>query len=464
VASPPGFLAAFDSASTMLMATASALHGEPFEALGNPPALKPVVKATGLLPRAARQQAFIASGALETVSPRKMKRLDVEEASEWVVGEYPERRYPAVAIGSSNGAMVNLYAAMGMPWLPQTFLIPVRQRVHPDDPVGAMEAALGPGEDLVTANPDIQLHHMHDAVQDRMMVRALTYFRYKRRTLGRAYERFLRERLEPGGEIVVVECTADWGTTSLGERRVFQHGAVGGASEEEFHEGSERVESYLADHDSPVRRWDEPPVDGRSPEAEWGFAPALRDDIERFAGEHGYRVRRVVFDEPMSVSPMVADLYRWWYARRRIPSSRLFIQSFAIVEPWWSLRTGAVPFWMVFNDETSLAAAHAYLDGGRDFDEIVLALFQNGVQTVGQPDGDEWRDLLARARREGRTAGVDLDRSPFDLPQFATYEEALARTPARYPLPGYLAMADLEAFLAQADPYKGVEWLGPYGP
>ena len=460
MAQPPKFLAAFDSATVMVMATAAYLNDEHFPALGNPAPMKAAVKATGLLPKRLRQKAFIAGGAMETVSPRRMGRTDVEEVSEWVTGEYPHRQYPAVAVGSSNGAMVNLYAALGMPWLPQTFLIPVRQRVHPDDPTTAMEEGIEPGRALLEANPDIALHHMHDAVQDRMMVRALTYFRYKRRTLGPAYERFLTENLAPGGDIVLVECGTDWGTTRIGPRHVYQHGAVGGATEDEFHHGSDRVEEYLAAHDSPVRRWDGPEPDGRSPEAEWGFGEALRDDVERFAREHGYRVRRLVFDEPMSLSPMVSDLYRWWYECRRIPSSRLFIQSFAIVEPWWSLRTGAVPFWMTFNDENSLAGARAYLDEGREFDEIRLTLFQNGVDTVGQPEGDDWRDLLSRARKQGTPAGVDLDRSPHDLPQLARYQEALATTPARYPMPGYLTLAELDEFLAEAGAYEGVEWTG----
>jgi glycine hydroxymethyltransferase len=95
-------------------------------------------------------------------------------------------------------------------------------------------------------------------------------------------------------------------------------------------------------------------------------ARALADGL----AEHGYRIRRLVFDEPMSISPLVADLYRWWYAQRRIPASRLFVESFAVVAPWWTLRTGSVPLWMTFNDENSLAGAHAYLDG-REFDEIL---------------------------------------------------------------------------------------------
>lgn len=457
---PPRFLAAFDSATVMVMATAAYLRGEPFPALGNPPALKPLVKATRLLPTSWRQRAFIASGAAETVNPRRMSRIDVEEVSEWVTGRYPERRYPAVFVGSSSGALVHLCAALGVPWLPQTFLIPVRQRVHPDDPMAAMEAGIEPGKALLEANADIALHHMHDAVQDRMMIRVLTYFRYKRRTLGAAYERFLSERLAPGGEIVIVDCRADWGTTRIGPRHVYQHGAVGGATEEEFHHGSERVAEYLARHDSPVRRWSGPEPDERSPEAEWGFDDALSENVERFAAERGIKVRRLVIEGPMSLSPLVADLYRWWYGRRGMAADRLLLESFAIVAPWWALRTGSVPFWMTFNDEGSLAAAREYLDGGRAFDEIMLTLFQNGVDTVGQPTGDDWRALLSRARREGRPAGVDLDRFPHDLAQYARYDEAIAETPARHPLPGYLTIAELERFLGQAPSYEGAAFEG----
>jgi len=460
-ASPPDFLAAFDSASTMLMSTSSALRGEPFVALGNPPALKPPVKGTSLLPHRAREAAFIASGALETVSERRMADLDLEEVSGWATGEYPERTYPAVAVGSSSGALVHLYAALGMPWLPQTFLVPVRQQVHPDDPSEALAKGREPGREFVEAHPDVQLHHMHDAAQDRLMVRALTYFRYKRLRLGRAYERFLREHLEPGGTILLAECRATWRTTRVGDRHVFQHGALGGATQEEFHLGGPRVAEYLARYDSPVRRWEGPQPDTETPEAEWGFADPLRDDVERFAAEHGYRVRRLEFDLPGSPSPLVADLYAWWYRRRRIPARRLVVSSFAVTEPYWTLRTGSVPYWMFFNEENSLAGLERYLDEREPPDDLLLALFQNGVETIGLPPVERWRAVLARARRSGRYAGTDLDDYPYDLAAYARYDERLQEWPARYPLPGHLTLDELDAFLDAHGTPEGVRLPSP---
>jgi hypothetical protein len=462
--SPPSFIANFDSATAMAQATARFLRGQDFAALGQPKALKPFAKRANLLSRQARERVYIVSGATETVSPRRLHKLKLEQLAGWLSDEYPPGPYPAVAVGASSGALVHLYAALGIPWLPQTYLIPVRQKVHPDDPTRAMELGRKPGRRLLDAFPDLQLHHMHDANQDRLMVRALTYFRVKRRTLGEGYERFLRERLQPGGTILVIDCRRTWRTTRIGERHVFQHGALGGATEEEFHRGSDRVADYLERYDSPVRRWDGPEPDTESLEAEWGFEPALLDDIERFAREGGYRVRRLSFEEPEDPSPMVADLYRWWHRRRRIPANRLLVWSFIVLEPYWTLRTGSVPFWMKFNMAPSLEALERYLDRSDPFDELHLALFQHGVEAVGLPTKEQWQAVLGRARRTATTLGVDLDEYPLDFPHYARYDEAVRdHIRARYPLPAPLRLDDLDTFLAEhGDRYQvEVEDLTP---
>jgi hypothetical protein len=450
--SPPNFVADFDSATGMVRATAAYLRGEPFAALGNPPILKPFVSRFHHLPKLIREKVFIVAGATETISPKRVDRLHLDAIGSWLDEEYPKRRYPAVSVGSSNGALVYLYTAMGIPWLPQTLFIPVRQRVHPDDARTAMERGIEPGRRLVEAYPDLQLHHMHDAAQDRLMVRVLTYFRVKRRVLGEDYERFLLDRLEPGGTILVPDCRLRWKTTRVGERHVFQHGALGGAREEEFHEGSERVAEYLDRYDSDHEQWDGPEPDTDSPEAEWGFEDALLEDIERFATEHGFKVRRMVFDEPEDVSPLVADLYRWWNTRRRIPANRLIAASFVLNEPYATMRTGAVPFWLVFNMEPSAEALERYLDHRDPFDEIYLMLFQHGVESVGLPPRERWQAILDRARSKGTTLGLHLDEYPLDFGHFARYDDAINDSiKARYPLPAPLTLAELDQFLAESE-------------
>jgi hypothetical protein len=212
---------------------------------------------------------------------------------------YPEREYPAIVVGSASGALVHLCCALGNPFLPQTFLIPVaRSGIHPDEPLEDMEWGREPARRLLEANPELQLHHMNDANQDRLMIQHMTYFRVKRLVLGKAFEDFIERSLVPGGTLILSECSLKWPTRRMGDRYVFQHGALGGATPEEFHEGSERVAEYLERYGSHRRRWPSPENDGERPEAEWGFEAALREDAERFASERGYRLRLLTFDEP----------------------------------------------------------------------------------------------------------------------------------------------------------------------
>ena len=173
----PGYVANFDSATAMLRATARYLRGEDFPTLGVAPGpLAPVLRAVAAganpLPRRIREGVYAWSGWNEAIPPERRGEVRAEEVSRWMSSEYPERRYPAVAVGSSGGALVHLYCALGIPWLPQTFLVPVRRSgAHPDEPKSDMEWGKRHAPALLEANPELALHHMHDANQDRLMIR-----------------------------------------------------------------------------------------------------------------------------------------------------------------------------------------------------------------------------------------------------------------------------------------------------
>jgi len=453
-------LADFDSAPAMVRALGAYLHGQDFPGLGIwPAALEPLARALNRVPRRLREMVYRVAGWMEAIPADQLGRVRAEALSRWAIEQYPRRSYPAVAIGSSNGAAVHLWTALGIPWLPQTFLVPVRAHLDPDEPRRSLEWGRIHGPALLASNPDLELHHMHDANQDRLMIAYMQYFRVKRQRLGETYIRFLEDTLPPGATVFLVECGLAWPTTRIGERHVFQHGALGGATPEEYAHGGPRVEAYLQRYGIPKRRWDSPPADGQSPEAEWGFAPALGADVTRLAARHGWRVRRIVFDQPEDLSPLVADLYRWWYRARGLDSRRLIVESFILLEPWWTLRTGAAPFWMVFNKEPSLAALERYLDHTEPFDEIALTLFSHGVDSVGLPSIERWSAVLDRAQSVGRFVGVDRAAFPRDFAVFLRFHRELASISARRPMPPPLTLADLDAFLGEAGQRFAVEWL-----
>jgi hypothetical protein len=458
----PKYIANFDSMSGMLRALSNFLKGSDFPGMGiNPPAMEPLAAAINQLPEKVRELAYIYASGSEGIPADQLHQVSADAVAEWMVNMYPQREYPAVAIGSSNGALVNLCAALGIPWLPQTFLIPVaHNEVDADEPKQGLEFGLKHAGPLLEANPELKLHHMHDANQDRLTLQKVQYFRVKRLRMGEAFERFIEDHLVSNGTIFIVECQRTWPTTKISDRYIFQHGALGGATEDEFLHGSERVAAYLERYDSHVRQWDSPEPNGEEPEAEWGFDPALRHDIEDFARRRGYKVRRIVFYEPEHLSPFVADLYRWWYKERQMVANRLLIESFIFLEPYWALRTGSVPFWMKFNMQPSLEWIMQYLDGTDPYDEIYTMLFTHGVNAVGLPTIGEWRAVVDRARKRGEFIGISEDKFPLDLAAMIRYYNDLPRSiPARYPMPGFLTLEQLDHFIQISGDRYPVRWI-----
>ena len=436
-------LAKFDSATAMVQAAARFLHGEGFPGLGQPTAYQYAVGFADLVPRKARQALFARLGAVEAVVPETIHRVSTAAIARWAADLYPRRRYPAVVVGSSSGALVHFAAALGAPWLPQTFLTLVKQRVHPDEPAEAMEAGRSAGHRFLAANPDVQLHHMHDPSQDRLMLRHVAYFRWKFRRLPGAYREFIHRTLEPGGTLIVAECESRWPTTRLDERHVFQAGALGGASSDEYLRGGPRVEAFLARCGSHRNRGRPPPADSTSPEAEWGFEPALRADLLDLAQERNCRVVRLCFDEPDGLSPAVADLHRAWNRDRGIDANRLLIESFILLDPHHALRTGSVPFWMRFNTEASLERVLGYLRRSEAFDDIHLVLFAHGVDSIGLPPVEAWRTVLAQARRRGAFLGVNEHAYPAHFATFARFGSEVRQLGPSFPLPSPMTLDDL---------------------
>jgi hypothetical protein len=460
---PGRAVASFDSATGMLRALSRFLAGQDTPLIGQAPAaweplLSGVLGGVNRLPSGIADRIYALSGVSEAVPRRRIGEVRSEELASWVVDHYPRRRYPVIFVGSSNGALIHLAAALGVPWLPQTLLIPVRRRgVHPDDAAGEMRAGLEPGRALLDANPDLTLHHMHDPNQDRLMITGMSYFRVKWRRMPEPYRRFVRDCLAPGGVLIAVDCGLRWPTTRISDRHLFQFGALGGATIREYHEGGPRVRELLARYRSPRLRWDPPAPSGESPEAEWGFEPELLADLGDLAAEQHGDLRRLGFADPERLSPAIADLYRSWYADRGLPDTRLLGESFLLIEPWWTLRTGSVPYWLVFNTEASWHALRDYLASAAPYDEIRLMLFSHGADSIGLASIDDWRHLTKHARKIGALAGVDPDAYPRDFASLARAHRAVAQVRDLHPMPPPMKWDMAESALRQ---HPQVSWTG----
>jgi pimeloyl-ACP methyl ester carboxylesterase len=453
----PASVADFDSATAILRGVAASVHGRDLPALGafsRPVAhlAERVLPAVNTLPTRLREEVYRRGSGAEAVDPARLHAVSAEAVARWMVGHYPQRRYPAVVIGSSNGALAHLAAALGAPYLPQTFLLPVRQpRVHPDDPRAGLAAGRGPGRIVLDSNPDVALHHMHDPNQDRLSLARMTYFRLKRRRLGPAFTGFLTDSLPRSATLVVADGGLRWPVTRLGDRYVFQFGAFGGMPPQDYRAGGDRVADHLRRHGSYRRGWDPPPADDEAPEAEWGLDPALLRELEDLADRRGWRLCRIPFDEPDDLSGLVAELYRWWYHRHRRPADRLLVEQFVLLDPHLALTRGLVPYWSAFPVDASADALERHLDAADDaaapYDEIRMTLFSHGTQGVGLAGIDRWRSLLGRARHHGAFLGVDPERFPRDFAGFVRFSRELRALGPPVAPPPALTTAELEQFL-----------------
>ncbi|MDA0563913.1 hypothetical protein LG943_06165 [Streptomonospora sp. S1-112] len=441
----------FDSSVTAVRAMGRFLRGRDFPGLGTGPGSARLGDLASALPEPARRRAFVLGGAGQARPAARIAALTGEDLAAWTADHYGPGPFPAVFVGSGSGAALHLAAALGAPVLPQTFLLPVRARLDPDDPRAALRHGRPLGRLLLDRNPDLDLCHMHDPNQDRAMVGRFMYFRVKRLRLGAVLTRFLRERLAPGGTVFVLDCPLRWPATVLGERQRFQFGALGGIPPHAYTEGGEPVARFLAEQGAAARTWDAPEADAERPEAEWGYDDALTADLRAVAAERGLRLRRVTVPEPELLSPLVAELYHWWYARLGLPADRLVVETYNQWEPYWAMRTGSVPFWLHFPTAPSRDRLADHLRAAPAYRDIHVNLFSNGLRSMGQLPAAEWGALARRhATGTGGLLGVNARAYPTDIGGLLRYRSAFAALGARQDLPPPLTLAELEEFLESA--------------
>jgi hypothetical protein len=408
---PDEVVALFDSATVLHAALAAALRGEPFPHLGNSPLAAAGVRIGGRLPWPIVRRVYTRVGASEGVAPDRLGDVDLAAVAGWLADSHPRRRYPAALLGSSNGALAHLAAALQVPWLPGTVLVPVARTGDPQRPSDALRFGEQVAPRLLDANPDVVLHHMHDPVQDELMVARMTYFRTKWSTLPKAYARFLTG-LAPGAPVLLVEDTSTWPAVRVGDRHVFQTGAQGGVA----------PAGYL-------RRPYTPRPDEEAPEAEWGADPGFGDAVAAWCTAHQHPLIRLRYSGPQAPAHAVATVLRAWYRDRGEPADRLLVPSFVLGDPWRTISAAATPFWTFFPVQPALRAFEAHLDAAPRYRSVDILLFQHGVESAGIAGPAQW---LAAARRHGATArllALDSRRFPHDVASLGRYGRALAALP-----------------------------------
>jgi hypothetical protein len=232
-----------------------------------------------------------------------------------------------------------------------------------------------------------------------------------------------------------------------------------------LHQSDEQLQDQARSYEHQWLHWNVPAVNCEAPEAEWGAPDSYRASVESFARAHGFKVLVIEHADPRHMAAPIAELFREVNANKRremmtkekddgnaptaagdngltsasviearlpenLPPSqdfaksdplgsdgaaavaghacrlslreqKLLVSQFIMVDPWWVLRTGTIPFWTVFSVESAHTSLKCYMTSawrdGRPFRSASAALFSHGTLSIGLVGAHEWMATLSSA-------------------------------------------------------------------
>ena len=337
-----------DSSSPMVTrAVAAVLNGEEPPSYAFPAWQQVGLKAIGRLPKEVALwlvPKLYAPGALD---PAQVTGLDVQNLVRERLDDYRtlSGRFPAVTLGiAMGGTTSHLALSLRGPFLPQAFVLTLKGGSERGDVKRYFNRAFDLARSIAESNPDVLTIQHYDPVHDGWLTRTVNHLRIKLLDLPQAYKEFLRERLEPGGEVCYLEGQARWLRYRVGPRSVFQVGGWGDISAREFLDGSTRLANYARREGLRSMRWplDDYPLE-EGPESEWGSEPGLGEALEDFCQKEGFRFRRIAFEDPNDFSRLA-----FWGAKRQIEKSGnepagTLVEMFSQFDPSAVLKVGVPP-------------------------------------------------------------------------------------------------------------------------
>ena len=405
---PPEMVSAADIGTVLLHATARSVCGRDCAGLDSGPTTRAWARA-GAARRLAR------GGARLALAAERVGEVDADAVAQWITDRYPGSGYPAVVIGSAHGAVAHLAAALRVPWLPAGFRVSVAWPGSRPDDVGAGMAYGRPlAARLLETDPSITVHQVWHSGQAPPSASTVD-FAVTWQALPIAYHRFLVDRLDPGGSVVLI---ADRAT----------HPAV------------------LAD-DGRYRFQ----LGGGQVAVPGGLVGQLRAWTTRTG-----TAMRVVLSGEDALSAGVADVYRHWLRACGKTGNRLVVECGRLIDPWQVLRAGLVPYWCPRAEMATVTALELWLAGSEAFTCVEILPEAPGGYPPGLADPDQWRAVAAFGTRRGVVDRACLRGYPCRVRAVSHATQVLRRHPYDPPIAPPLAAGDALRLLDDSAAHLGL--------
>ena len=354
--------------------------------------------------------------------------LTTADLAQWNVGQYdgldPERRFDTIVIGVPSGATAHLCTCLGAPLLADSFPIAFSSRGKPDDIAGYQQRSVDLLTPILNHNPDLLAVSVFDPIHARQQIKRSVNIYLKLATLPDQYKRFIRERLMPGGSLLLLACSSKWSQYEIGARHRLQIGGYGGFTDQEFIRGTPWLDDWLHEEGGLQRSgWRLSRHWTYQPEAQWGSISGFSNSVRDHAGVEGLQIYSLSFSSVDEISRMGFYAWQWLFYLLQIQPRAILIESGPQMNPVIGLRSPVIPLWM----PSTCTRSHQLLQGILpDFPLRIPVLFQawpTGNLTPDVIPAKIWNTTLSG--RHGRWLGGDPLRFPSDFSTIAQMTPAI---------------------------------------
>ncbi|MGZ6347629.1 MAG: hypothetical protein ACXWNC_08720 [Anaerolineales bacterium] len=435
------------SSPIVTRAVAAGLVGEYCDNYEFPGWQKSLLGVLGALPQGVARFVISRFESISGLTPDVLNNFSVDDLIRQRLDDYAHLpgKYPAISVGAAlGGATTYLSLAVGGPFLPQAFVTTLKHGSLTGDANEYLHRSLDVALRLAAENPGLMTIQHYDPIHDGWMTRFVNHLRFKLIDLPRAYNEFIKSRLEPGGAVVFLDGGASWLRYRVGPRSVFQVGGWGGISAEEFLGGSARIREYTPHAGLKISDWkiSDYPLE-RGPESEWGSERGLAEALESFCRQEGFRFVRIPMPHPNDFSRLAFYAALKLLEKEGRQPSGVLVEMFSQFDSNSARQAGLLPLWLIFNTQDSLQ----YLKDMMPRFPAGKPVFFSPLATFSlTPDMVSWKDWeLALAGIKWINIGARANHYPADARALVKWVEPLRKwvKENRHPVKGRLSAEEL---------------------
>jgi hypothetical protein len=415
------------SSPIVTRAVAAGLRGEFAENYQFPAWQRTMLNFIGAFPQSFARFAISRFQSSAGLSPDCLKDFSLDDLIQARLDDYSRlgERRPAITVGAALGGATTYTAlALGGLFLPQTFIITMKQGSFYGDVEEYLNRSLEAARRIAGEDPRLMTIQHYDPIHDGWLTRFINHVRFKLVDLPEQYADFIRKHVEPGGTVVFLEGGASWLRYRVGERSVFQVGGWGDISAEEFLEASPRIEAFAKETGLKYSDWrlTQYPLE-RGPESEWGTEPGLAEALDKFCTGEGFRFVRIPLPHPNDFSRLAFSAASKLLEKEGRPPAGVSVECFSQFDSTSARMGGLLPLWLIFNTKDS-ARYLKEMAGKIPRDKPV---FFSALSTFSlAPDRASWEDWMdALGGRDFINTGTRKSHYPADARALVKWQDPL---------------------------------------